>query len=184
MSTSYIFQSTEASLTTKTNQTQRVSTYSSLPKYRKNKPHWAVNVFVCPKGFTFLQNWWWCTLGARFKLRIEQLLKPNGTLIVAVPNYKSFDANHYGKFWAAYDVPRHLWHFSQKSIQMLFSKVNMNLVRTLPMKFDSFYVSLLSEKYKTGSSNFISAMMIGLRSNFKARRSKEYSSLIYILKKA
>lgn len=114
--------------------------------------------------------------------QLKRLLKPNGTLIIAVPNYKSFDAQHYGKFWAAYDVPRHLWHFSKISIEKLVSRENMKLEKILPMIFDSFYVSLLSEKYKTGKMNFFSAFWIGLRSNLKANTSKEYSSHIYVIK--
>jgi 2-polyprenyl-3-methyl-5-hydroxy-6-metoxy-1,4-benzoquinol methylase len=113
----------------------------------------------------------------------EKLLKDNGKLIIAVPNYNSFDAKFYNTFWAAYDVPRHLWHFSQKSIELLFEKVSMKKEKTLPMRFDAFYVSLLSEKYKSGSMNVIKAFFRGLQSNAKARRSGEYSSLIYVLKK-
>ena len=112
---------------------------------------------------------------------LKQLLKPNGTLVVAVPNFKSFDADYYKEFWAAYDVPRHLWHFSKTSIEKLFQVENMKVVKVLPMKFDAFYVSLLSEKYKTGSSNFLKAFYIGWQSNLKAKTSKEYSSLIYII---
>ncbi|MFD0964646.1 class I SAM-dependent methyltransferase [Pseudofulvibacter geojedonensis] len=112
----------------------------------------------------------------------KSLLKENGVLIIAVPNFKSFDANYYQEFWAAYDVPRHLWHFSKKSIQLLFSKIDMNLKKSLPMKFDSYYVSMLSEKYKTGKMNYLKAFYIGLSSNFKALSSKEYSSLIYVIK--
>ncbi len=114
--------------------------------------------------------------------QLKSLLKPNGTLLIAVPNYKSFDAKHYGKFWAAYDVPRHLWHFSKKSIRLLFEKEKMKVVKTLPMKFDSFYVSLLSEKYKNKKSNPLKAFFIGLQSNLQAKKTKEYSSLIYIVK--
>lgn len=112
---------------------------------------------------------------------LKRLLTPTGTLIIAVPNYKSFDAQHYGAFWAAYDVPRHLWHFSKTSIEKLVSREKMKVVKILPMIFDSFYVSLLSEKYKNGKMNFISAFWIGLRSNLKAKRSKEYSSHIYVI---
>ncbi|MGL2988505.1 class I SAM-dependent methyltransferase [Flavobacterium sp. RSSA_27] len=115
---------------------------------------------------------------------LKRLLKPTGTLIVAVPNFKSFDATYYQNFWAAYDVPIHFWHFSKQSIQMLFQKENMSLKKILPMKFDSFYVSLLSEKYKTGKMNFIRAFFIGLRSNWKGRQNKEYSSHIYVLQNA
>ncbi|HRB71372.1 MAG: class I SAM-dependent methyltransferase [Flavobacterium sp.] len=113
---------------------------------------------------------------------LKRLLKPNGTIIIAVPNYKSYDANYYGAFWAAYDVPRHLWHFSKTTIEKLFARQNIQLVKIKPMLFDSFYVSLLSEKYKNGKMNFIKGFWIGLRSNLAAKQNFEYSSHIYILK--
>ncbi|WP_395056204.1 class I SAM-dependent methyltransferase [Flavobacterium sp.] len=113
---------------------------------------------------------------------LKRLVKPNGTIIIAVPNYKSFDAKYYGEFWAAYDVPRHLWHFSKIAIEKLFANENMKLIKILPMIFDSFYVSLLSEKYKNGKMNFIKALYIGLKSNIKAKRNFEYSSHIYVIK--
>ncbi|WP_296382690.1 class I SAM-dependent methyltransferase [Winogradskyella sp.] len=113
---------------------------------------------------------------------LKSLLKPNGTLVIAVPNFKSYDAEYYKNFWAAYDVPRHLWHFSRTSISELFKRENLELLKTLPMIFDAYYVSLLSEKYKSGFMNPFKAFWIGFRSNQKARRSNEYSSHIYILK--
>ncbi|MFM7017439.1 class I SAM-dependent methyltransferase [Flavobacterium sp.] len=113
---------------------------------------------------------------------LKRLIKPSGTIIIAVPNFNSFDAKYYGSFWAAYDVPIHLWHFSKTAIKKLFAKENLELQKVLPMKFDSFYVSLLSEKYKTGKMNFIKAFFIGLRSNWAARQNMEYSSHIYVLK--
>jgi 2-polyprenyl-3-methyl-5-hydroxy-6-metoxy-1,4-benzoquinol methylase len=115
-------------------------------------------------------------------LELKRLLKPNGTLIVAVPNFKSFDAKQYGTFWAAYDVPIHFWHFSKTAIKMLFEKESMKLVKVLPMKFDAFYVSLLSEKYKTGKMNYFSAIYFGLKSNWYGKKNLEYSSHIYVLK--
>lgn len=114
--------------------------------------------------------------------KLKSLLKENGTLVIAVPNFKSYDATYYKEFWAAFDVPRHLWHFSQNSIHKLFSKVSMAVVNTLPMKFDAYYVSLLSEKYKKGKMNVFNSFWIGFLSNLKARQSSEYSSLIYVLK--
>ncbi len=113
--------------------------------------------------------------------QLKTLLKPNGVLIIAVPNYNSFDAQYYKSFWAAYDVPRHLWHFSQTSIARLFSKVEMKVTQTHPMKFDAYYVSLLSEKIKTQNNNIIKAFYVGFISNLKAKRTKEYSSLIYCI---
>ncbi len=116
-------------------------------------------------------------------LKLTNHLEVNGTLVIAVPNFNSYDANYYKEFWAAYDVPRHLWHFSKSSIEGLFAKHNMKLVNIKPMVFDAFYVAMLSEKYKTGKSNLLKALVVGLRSNLKGLRSKEYSSHIYILKK-
>ena len=113
---------------------------------------------------------------------LKRLLKPSGTLIIAVPNFKSFDANYYKTFWAAYDVPRHLWHFSKTAIEKLFDKQNRNLVAVKPIWFDSYYVSLLSEKNKTGKMNFINGLAIGFVSNVVGIFKNEYSSHIYILK--
>jgi len=113
---------------------------------------------------------------------LKRLVKPNGTIIIAVPNFKSYDAKYCGKFWAAFDVPIHFWHFSKTSIKLLFQKEDIKLEKVLPMKFDSFYVSLLSEKYKNGKMNFVKAIWIGLVSNWKANWSLEYSSHIYVLK--
>lgn len=114
---------------------------------------------------------------------LNNLLSKNGRLIIAVPNFKSYDANYYKQFWAAFDVPRHLWHFSQTSISKLFSKENMIVEKTLPMKFDAYYVSLLSEKYKSGKMNPIKSFYKGFVSNLNAKDTQEYSSLIYVLKK-
>ena len=113
---------------------------------------------------------------------LKRLIKPNGTILIAVPNFKSYDANYYGKFWAAFDVPRHLWHFSKTAIEKLFANEKLQLVKVLPMKFDSFYVSLLSEKYKNGTMNFFNAFWIGWKSNRYGKRNSEYSSHIYIIK--
>lgn len=114
--------------------------------------------------------------------QLKKLLKREGKIIIAVPNFKSYDAKFYKEFWAAYDVPRHLWHFSQCSIHKLFSEVEMIVDDTLPMKFDSYYVALLSEKYKTGKMKPIKAFYRGFISNLKARTSSQYSSLIYVIK--
>ncbi|HBK84201.1 MAG TPA: methyltransferase [Flavobacterium sp.] len=113
---------------------------------------------------------------------LKSLLKPNGTIIIAVPNYKSFDAQYYKSFWAAYDVPRHLWHFSKISIQKIFQKQQLQLYSIKPMWFDSFYVSLLSEKYQHGKINYLKGFTIGLLSNIIGFVKKEFSSHIYIIK--
>lgn len=115
---------------------------------------------------------------------LKARLSQDGSLIIAVPNHESKDAEIYQEQWAAYDVPRHLYHFSQRSIKELFAKHGFELKKTLPMKFDSFYVSMLSTKYQTGKINYIKALMDGLKSNQNAhKQNQNYSSLIYVFKK-
>ncbi|GAC1381475.1 MAG: methyltransferase domain-containing protein [Ginsengibacter sp.] len=115
----------------------------------------------------------------------KNLLNENGVLVIAVPNYTSYDAEVYQQYWAAYDVPRHLYHFSPQSMKELLKKHDLKLIETLPMWFDSYYVSMLSEKYKhNGGNNFINALLTGFSSNLKAFFKKELcSSVIYVIKK-
>lgn len=111
--------------------------------------------------------------------QIKKILAENGSLIIAVPNCNSWDAKKYGEFWAAYDVPRHLYHFTKTDIEKLFSQFGFRLREVLPMKFDSYYVSLLSEKYKTGKSNLVAGFFNGLKSNLNAG-ARGHSSQIYV----
>ncbi len=114
----------------------------------------------------------------------NRILKDNGTLIIAVPNYTSYDADAYKEFWAAYDVPRHLYHFSPKSMQLLMQQHGFTVAAHKPMWFDSFYVSMLSEKYKTGKNNLVKAVSTGMQSNRKAMSDvTKCSSVIYVIKK-
>ena len=111
----------------------------------------------------------------------KRLLSESGKIIIAVPNLKSFDAGYYKKFWAGYDLPIHLYHFTKNSITKLFKKHGFNLVKTKGMKFDSFYVSMLSEENKTGKKNFFKSFFIGLISNLYGIFTKRgFSSTIYV----
>jgi len=112
--------------------------------------------------------------------QIASLIKSGGVWIIAVPNHTSFDAIHYGSFWAAYDVPRHLYHFSPASIVPFIEQFGFSLEEQLPMKFDAYYVSMLSEKYKGGS--LLNALRIGWLSNLRSKNGK-CSSQIYVFRK-
>lgn len=115
----------------------------------------------------------------------ERILKPDGTLIIAVPNYTSLDATIYQQYWAAYDVPRHLYHFSPQSMKSLLQQHGFTISQYVPMLFDSFYISMLSEQYRTGSSQLPRAFINGLRSNMNAvGKAFKYSSVIYVAKKS
>jgi len=114
----------------------------------------------------------------------NEKLHKDGLLVIAVPNFKSYDAKFYDEHWAAWDVPRHLWHFSKNSMKKISHTHGFDLIHIQPMYFDSFYVSLLSEKYKNGKQNLLKAFWVGLRSNWEAKRTKEYSSHIYLFKKS
>ncbi|MEI6087414.1 MAG: class I SAM-dependent methyltransferase [Bacteroidota bacterium] len=116
--------------------------------------------------------------------KYHSILRKNGRLIIAVPNYTSYDASVYQQYWAAYDVPRHLYHFSPESMRMLADKKGFKINSIRPMWFDSFYVSMLSEQYKTGGNQYLSAFWTGLLSNLKTIFDhKKCSSVIYILEK-
>ena len=114
--------------------------------------------------------------------QIETLLAPKGKLFIAVPNYTSKDAAIYKEHWAAYDVPRHLYHFSPQSMEKLLSMHGLQLSKVKPMWFDSFYVSMLSEQYKNGKGNIIKAVFNGFISNLTAwGNTRRCSSVIYII---
>jgi len=122
--------------------------------------------------------------------QFKKLLKPDGRLVIAVPNYTSFDASVYRQYWAAYDVPRHLYHFSPLSMKLLVHKNGMRIIEYKPMWFDSFYVSFLSSKYKNsgqdrqGKTNWLAASWNGFVSNLQALLDKrKCSSVIYIISK-
>ena len=117
--------------------------------------------------------------------QIKNLITEKGKIFIAVPNYTSYDALHYGAFWAAYDVPRHLYHFSPVSMKNLVEQHGLTIKKIKPMWFDSFYVSMLSEKYKNGKGNLVSAFFVGFISNIKTMMNKQKcSSLIYVIGKA
>jgi hypothetical protein len=113
---------------------------------------------------------------------LKRLLHPQGRIFIAVPNPNSFDAKHYKAHWAAYDVPRHLWHFTPVTMRKLLEKNGLHLHDVLPMKLDAFYISLLSERYKHGRERYFSAFWNGVKSNLKAGK-HAWSSQIYVIGK-
>lgn len=116
---------------------------------------------------------------------INRLLVENGTLFIAVPNAASEDAVYYKEEWAAYDVPRHLWHFTPDTMRLLAKNNGFGIEKIYPMPFDAFYVSMLSEKYKKNKLSFVYGTCKGLYFLLKTYKHPERSSsLIYVLKKA
>ncbi len=116
-------------------------------------------------------------------MQVKRLIKENGTLIFALPNLNSPDANKYQKYWSALDVPRHLYHFTQKTFNKLLEKHDLKLIHAEPMKLDAYYVSMLSEKYKKNRFPLLTAIIGGYLSNFKARKNNNYSSMIFVVQK-
>lgn len=115
--------------------------------------------------------------------QVKRMLNANGVFVVALPNCSSADAEFYGKFWAAYDVPRHIWHFTPAHVKSFFEKQGFKLESVLPMPFDAYYISMLSEKYKGGNVNYGRAVVHGYFSNSNAKKTgNTYSSQIYILR--
>jgi hypothetical protein len=114
--------------------------------------------------------------------RIKKMLTKDGVIVIAVPNSGSYDNTYYKNRWAGYDVPRHLYHFNTKSFERLVLRLNMRVIKTKPLYFDAFYVSMLSEKNKNNPFWFISGVVIGFLSNICAFFTKKHSSIIYIIK--
>lgn len=112
---------------------------------------------------------------------LKDSLTPNGVLIVAVPNYKSYDAKFYNSYWAAWDVPRHVWHFSKPGLISLCQKFELELYKSKPLLLDAFYISMVSENYRK-SKNYLRAFLVGLFSNLMGLFKNEYSSFIYVFK--
>lgn len=115
--------------------------------------------------------------------KIFSILNPNGILIVAVPNHKSFDQNHYKEFWAAWDIPIHLWHFNPYTMKNLLEKHGFKVEKKIAMPFDAIYVSMLSEQYKSGSKipGLLKGIVFALRGKINPDKC---SSIIYIVKKS
>lgn len=114
---------------------------------------------------------------------LKEILKPGGILVMAVPNSDSWDAAYYGKYWAAYDLPRHLYHFTPFTLGALAEKFFFKVSKIIPMKFDAFYISLLSEKYMTGNKKYLQSLRNGIRSNiFGKNNNNNFSSFIMVLK--
>jgi SAM-dependent methyltransferase len=113
---------------------------------------------------------------------VKDLLHPDGLLIIAVPNSNSWDAQKFGKFWAAYDVPRHLYHFNEAIFIHLMSNHGFEIRNKIPQKLDAFYISMLSEKYRTGKIRYFKSFLLGLWSNIQAlKQGRGHSSQIFVL---
>ena len=116
-------------------------------------------------------------------IQLNQKLTINGHLVIALPNFNSWDAKHYGPFWAAWDVPRHLWHYSPEGIVSLMSKLDYQLVQQKAMPLDAFYISYLSEKHKNSPFPFFKGILKGMYSNLNGMMTSHYSSQLYVFKR-
>jgi 2-polyprenyl-3-methyl-5-hydroxy-6-metoxy-1,4-benzoquinol methylase len=115
---------------------------------------------------------------------LKTILKEKGKIIIAVPNIESYDSHIFEEQWAAYDVPRHLYHFSQETMNTLMLKHGLKIKQVYPLTLDAYYVSLLSNQYKYNKNKFLKSLITGYKSNtYASQNNNNYSSLIYIIKK-
>ncbi len=115
--------------------------------------------------------------------QLQRLVKSSGRVVIALPNYKSYDGQYYKELWAAYDVPRHLNHFNRNTLAKMFKTSGLELIKMDKLKWDAYYISYLSEQYKHHSLPLVRGVFRGWISNSKARRSGEWSSLVYVFEK-
>lgn len=155
-------------------------------KIGKSIPFQTLDVFA-PETFEVITLWHVLEHVHQLNETLQALVnatKKGGFIVLAVPNSDSYDAKKYGSDWAAYDVPRHLYHFNKASMQKLLKKHKLDLKEVLPMKWDSYYVSILSEKYKHGQTKMLGSFLTGFRSNLHgAKNDNSYSSQIFIAQK-
>ena len=115
--------------------------------------------------------------------QVKRILKQDGILVLAVPNHTSYDARHYAEHWAAYDVPRHLYHFSPEAVRSLSNRNGFSLASVRPMWYDAFYIALLSHQHQQGSSRWLRSFLVGLNSNLKTMKQTDRgSSLVYVMR--
>lgn len=114
---------------------------------------------------------------------IKRLLRPGGRLVIALPNFQSFDCQYFKEKWAAWDVPRHLNHFAPETLKNMMKSLGFVHQDTKKLVWDAYYISFLSERYSGKSLPLVRGAWVGLRSNLHARRSGMYSSLVYLFEK-
>lgn len=167
------------SLARKTAKKKGLKIFSDLSKIKEENKYQAITMFHVLEHIHDLR---------KTAKRVVSILEDEGTLLIAVPNYDSLDSKIYGEKWAGLDVPRHLYHFTKETMQVFAEKMGLYIAHTEPMKFDSYYVSLLSENYLKQDENKLQQLykgfMTGLKSNQWAKKNKaNYSSILFILKK-
>jgi len=158
---------------------KNIKVYESLESIKKDKKFDVITLFHVLEHIHDLR---------KTSKKLIKHLKNYGTLIIAVPNQKSFDTNFYGKNWAGFDVPRHLYHFDQSSMEQYAEEMGLKIVEIKPMKFDSYYVSLLSEKYLNPKDNPFQQLFNGFKRGYQSNKwaasnENNYSSLLFVLKK-
>ena len=114
---------------------------------------------------------------------LKKSLNKNGKIFIAIPNFKSYDSKYYRKYWAGYDLPRHLWHFSRKSIYQIAEQNNFKIIKEKSLYLDAIYVSFLSEKHKLSRFPFLQGSIIGVISIFRSFFTKESSSFLFVFNK-
>jgi len=158
----------------------------SIQKYKLNVVE-NLSYLADNQVFTAISLWHVLEHVPHINTQIEQLaakLSKNGLFYIAVPNYESFDATFYKEHWAGYDVPRHLYHFSPRTMKKFLKKNKLSLETIIPMKLDAFYVSILSEKNMRNRGGLVQGLLRGYKSNQDARqKNNNYSSLLYIARK-
>lgn len=119
--------------------------------------------------------------------KIKEMLTGKGIAVIAVPNHLAYDARFYKERWAAYDVPRHLWHFTPATLERLLVRHGLVVTGKHALPFDPFYISLLSEKYAKSNPlvRYARASLVGLISLVRSWSNVEQaSSIVVIARKA
>jgi SAM-dependent methyltransferase len=60
---------------------------------------------------------------------VRRVLRPGGVAVIGVPNAASLQARLLGRYWAAYDVPWHLTHFTPGTLGRLLEQTGFRVAR-------------------------------------------------------
>jgi SAM-dependent methyltransferase len=88
---------------------------------------------------------------------IARVLKPGGILALAVPNFGSWQAHHFGRHWFHLDLPRHQYHFRPAALSRLLAEQHVELIEVRTQSWDQnlygFIQSWLNRIYWRSTPN-------------------------------
>ena len=111
--------------------------------------------------------------------KLTERLEQKGIIVIAIPNQKAKDLEAFGPHWAAWDVPRHLYHWDTDSLSAFMKSLGLVRIHTGQLPLDPFYIGMISARY--AGKGAVSGILTGLKSYFHGKSNPaEGSTLLTI----